>query len=480
MLAVGSLHCATSPITPHDPRPNVLLVVTDDQSYPHASAYGTRWVKTPAFDRVARAGVRFDRAFVSAPSCAPSRASLLTGEAFYRLGSACVNHAAWPEGLLSVVDLLGESGYAAGSAGKGFGPGDWRGSGRSFSPTGPEAPGTGDVAERLRAFLDAKPSGAPFFFWIGFHEPHRPYEPGAGSADSPPPPPFLPDEPEVRRDLADYARAIESADARLVRVLDLLDSRGVLDATLVVVTSDNGMPFPGAKATLYDAGTRVPLAVRYGDRVSPGRAIDDFVSLTDLAPTILEAAGIEIPSRMTGRSLWPLLTANRSGLVDRTRDAVVMGLERHAPGVRPDGAGYPMRAIRTAEYLYIRNLASASSPSGDRPGITWPADDPVGGFGDVDGSPTKTLLFQRRDRWPALAGRVFDVRPDEELYRLSDDQDQLRNVAEHAELHGVRVELARRLDAFLLETRDPRALGRGAEFDAILKRFAPAPGSARR
>ena len=135
----------------------------------------------------------------------------------------------------------------------------------------------------------------------------------------------------------------------------LLEETDQLDNTLVVVTSDNGFPFPRGKATCYDAGTRMPLAVRWPARLKGGRVVDDFVSLTDLAPTFLEAARLKPLPEMTGRSLLPLLTSGKSGQVDQARDKVFFGRERHA-NVRAGNVGYPIRAIRTAEFLYLRNF----------------------------------------------------------------------------------------------------------------------------
>lgn len=476
-------------------RPNVLVVMADDQSYPHASAYGCRFVKTPAFDRVAREGVLFDHAFVSAPSCAPSRASFLTGQEFFRLGEASMNHAMWPEGLLSVADRLAAAGYAAGYTGKGWGPGDATANGsRATSPTGrpyQEKKRTGangealgpDHAANFQAFLEDVPAGSPFFFWVGFSEAHRPYAAGAGEAsgiriESTDVPGFLPDAPEVRSDLADYALAIERADAALESILETLRERSLLDRTLIVATADNGMPFPGAKATLYDAGTRVPLAIRWGDAALGGRTIRDFVGSADLAPTILEAAGLDVPTEMTGKSLARLLRSGRSGRLDPSRDAVQVGLERHAPRARRSGAGYPMRGVRTEKYLYIRNLTHRENPSGDLPGEAWPEGDPVGGFGEIDASPTKTFLFGARDRYPTLARRVFETRPLDELYVLEDDPVQLRNRAGEPEFEVIRGLLRRRLEGMALRAKDPRADGAGSRFEAIARRFPGVSGGA--
>lgn len=489
--APASLGAAT-PASRRAQRPNVLFCIADDQSYPHAGIYGSRFVRTPAFDRVARQGVLFRNAFVSAPSCCPSRGSVLTGQDFYRLREASMNHTVWPGGPAVYPDVLAGSGYHAGYTGKGWGPGNWRVSGRRDSLCGPEynrmkltPPGKHisniDYAANFEDFLKQRRSGAPFCFWAGFTEPHREYEPGIGSRhgkrlDDVEVPGFLPDAKEVRSDLADYAFEIEWYDRQLVRLLKLLEDRGELDDTIIVVTADNGMPFPRAKANLYDYGTRMPLAIRWGARARPGRAVDDFVSFTDFAPTFLEAAGLPVPREMTGRSLMPLLESSQSGRIDRARDYAVFGIERHFPGSRPGGAGYPSRAIRTSDYLYIRNLTPERSPAGDRPGPVWPSDDPTGGFGDTDGGPTKTCLWQNRAKYPELFQLAFGKRPGEELYAIEDDPYNVRNLAGDARYAAAKKSLSERLQRYLAKTQDPRATGSGELLDAVMKKY-PVLGS---
>lgn len=463
-------------------RPNILFCISDDQSYPHASAYGVAFVGTPAFDRVAAGGVLFTHAFVSCPSCAPSRGSILAGQEFYRLREASMNHTRWPDDIPIFTDLLAGSGYHVGFTGKGWGPGDWKAGGRKFNPAGPEYNRIRleplgrfisplDYAANFEAFLEARPRGAPFCFWAGFIEPHREFDEGIGERhgirlDDVRVPAFLPDTLEVRRDLADYAFEIQWFDRQLDRMLRTLEKRGELENTIVIVTADNGMAFPRAKANLYDAGTRVPLALRWGARIRGGRSENALISLTDLAPAILDAAGLPVPEAMTGRNLLAMLEGRQP-----YRDAAVFGLERHLPGSRPNGAGYPSRALRTAEHLYIRNLAPEANPCGDHPGPVWPDDDPVGGYGDTDGGPSKTCLWRNRERFERLFRLAFGKRPAEELYAVRNDPAQLENLAGKPEYDRIRRELAARLDSYLKATADPRALGRGAELDAIMRRF---------
>ena len=475
-------------------RPNVLFCISDDQSYPHASAYGTQWIQTPAFDRVAGEGALFHNCFVSTPSCGPSRGSVLAGQEFYRLREASMNHTIWPKAddIALYTDILGDAGYHVGYTGKGWGPGNWKIAGREHSPSGPEynsiqttPPGEGiatmDYAANFEAFLDERDAEQPFCFWAGFIEPHRIFEDGIGvrhgkQLDPIEPPGFFPDVKEVRSDLADYAFEIEYYDKHLGRMLDELDRRGELDNTIVVCTADNGMAFPRAKATVYDYGARVPLAIRWGDRVKPGRVVDDFVSFPDFAPTFLEAAGAPVPRQMTGRSLIPVLAAGPSGQIDPNRTAAVFGIERHFPGSRPQGAGYPMRGIRTEDYLYVHNLEPGNNPVGDHPGPVWPNDDPTGGFGDTDGSPTKTFLWEHRGEYSTLAKAAFGKRPEEELYDVRKDPFNQNNLAADPAYSQIKALMRRKLDAHLRRTGDPRAFGKPEVFERTMKRY-PVLGS---
>lgn len=427
--------------------PNIVLIVADDWSHPHAGIYGDRTVRTPNFDRIAREGARFTHAFAAAPSCTPSRAALLTGQAVHRLEQGGNLWGFLPESYAVYPDLLEAAGYAVGFSGKGWGPGRFEPGGRSRNPAGPAFKAFDD-------FLQQRPTGRPFSFWIGSTDPHRPYEAGAGAksglaADGVEVPPFLPDTREVREDLLDYYFEVERFDRQVGQVLESLERAALLETTIVVVTSDNGMAFPRAKANVYDAGARVPLAIRWPGVATPGRTVDSFVTLADLAPTLLEAAGLKPADTMTARSLAPLLRGESVG----GRDRVFIERERHA-NVRRGDLSYPVRAIRTEDYLYIRNLRP------DR----WPAGDPqqyvsVGPFGDIDGGPTKSLLMDRRSD-PAIA-RLFDLatakRPAEELYDLRRDPHQLENVAGKPEHKAAQQRLRGDLDRWMRETGDPRA-----------------------
>lgn len=428
-------------------RPNIVVAIADDWSYPHASIYGDRTVSTPNIDRLAREGARFTHAFVASPSCTPSRAALLTGQAVHRLEEGGNLHGFLPKRYAVYPDHLEQTGYAVGFSGKGWGPGRFEQGGRTRNPAGPQFKTFDD-------FLAQRPKGSPFSFWFGTSDPHRPYEPGSGAgsglkADSVRVPGFLPDTVEVRNDILDYYFEVQRFDRDLGRIIEALERAGELDNTIIIVTSDNGMPFPRAKANVYDSGARVPLVIRWPGVARPGTVIESFVSLTDFAPTVLEGTGVQALEGSTGRSVVPLLR----GESQPGRDRVFVERERHA-NVRRGDLSYPVRAIRTKDYLYIRNLRP------DR----WPAGDPqqyvaVGPFGDIDGSPSKSVLLDRQsDRAIAPFFNLATAkRQAEELYDLRRDPDQLKNVAGQAAHRAAQQRLRADLDRWMRETGDPRA-----------------------
>jgi arylsulfatase A-like enzyme len=461
-------------------RPNILFCISDDQSYDHAGANGDPVVQTPAFDRIAREGLRFTHAFCDAPSCGPSRSAILTGQHIWRLAEAGNIHSTLPSRFATYTEMLQRVGYAIGYTGKGWGPGRLEPGGRAGNPAGVEfaqhklqhrQPGIAnkDYAANFADFLAQRRGGQPFCFWLGTHEPHRGFKRGAGVDSGKDPgqvrvPPYLPDDPRVRNDILDYYVEIEHFDRMVGRAIASLEQAGELDNTIVVVTSDHGMPFPRAKASLYDAGTRVPLAIRWPAGIrAPGRVCAEFVGLSDLAPTFLEAAGMEPDSAMTGQTLLPVFNNSDSISAGQARDRAFVAMERH-DGCRQGGKGYPCRAMRTAEFLFILNYEPDRWPAGDPDAAVCARAIP---FGEVDSSPTKQLLMDRSavpefQRFHALA---FAKRPAEELYDLKQDAGQLRNLAADPKYSATRKRLRGRLEQYLIATGDPRALGRDAPWD---------------
>lgn len=457
------LKAETSETTTVD-RPNILFCFADDWGWPHAGAYGDPVVRTPAFDRLAREGVLFEYAYISSPSCTPSRNAVLTGQQFFRLGPGANLYGALDIKHPTFVRILEQAGYQTGHWRKAWGPGEFTQGGYQSNPCG--------EPQRFDAFMKTRDPDQPFCFWFGTSDPHRAYKKGTGrqsglDIDKVPVPKFYPDVEEIRSDIADYYFEVERWNNDVAAALELLEKEGELENTLIVMSGDHGMPFPRCKGNLYDWGSRVPLAIRWGKQVKqPGRRVTDFVSTTDLAPTFLEAAGVSVPDSMTGRSLLGILKSEKTGRVEAQRDAVVYGRERHTDCQQDSDDGYPSRAIRTEDYLYIRNYAP------DR----WPAGTPNyesaykkdAWLGDCDNGPTKSYLWINREESPAMSDIYalnFGKRPAEELYRVSDDPDQVVNLADDPNLAGIKKELSERLTAELNKLDDPRETSKDVLFD---------------
>jgi len=462
LVAVGSI-LVTGTAAVAAERPNILFCIADDWGWPHAGAYGDPVVQTPTFDRLAREGVLFHHGYVSSPSCTPSRGAILTGQWHWRLGGAANLWSVFPDRLAVYPEILAGQGYTIGSSGKGWGPG------RTESPR----PMTGKRYNNFEQFLADRQAGMPFCYWLGTSDPHRPYKLGSGEQsgmklDKIELPGCFPDSEVVRGDVADYYWEVQRFDSLVGRAVGALEKAGALENTIIVMTGDHGMPFPRCKANLYDTGSRVPLAIRWGKKVKAGRQVQDFVSLTDLAPTFLAAAGVEVPGDMTGRSLVPLLTSGKSGQVEKDRNYVLAGRERHVPGQEENLGGYPARAIRTHEYLLIHNYAPdrwpAGTPAYDKAAL------PGAWLADCDNGPTKTYMVRNKDLDEdhlRLYKLAFAKRPEYELYDLKSDPDQLVNVAGESDYQEVQARLAAQLKADLKATGDPREVGGGEKFDQL-------------
>jgi arylsulfatase A-like enzyme len=450
------------------PAPNILFAIADDWGWPHAGAYGDPVVRTPTFDRLAAEGLLFEHAYISSPSCTPSRNAILTGQYHWRLGPGA--------NLWSTLDpstpvyplLLEDAGYQTGRFRKSWGPGN-------ISNWERHPAGTDYTEKGFAAFMAERNEGQPFCFWLGTSDPHRPYERGTGVASGMDPANIrlfkcFPDHEIVRRDVADYYYEVQRFDSLVADAIHILEEHGELENTLIVMTGDHGMPFPRCKSNNYDSGARIPLAIRWGAGIKkPGRVLEDFISTTDLAPTFLELAGLDIPGEMTGKSLRRLLESQKEGLVDpKQRGYVLHGKERHVPGQEEDMGGYPCRAIRTHDFLYIRNFEPGRWPAGTPhyqkaaiPGC-W--------LGDCDNGPTKTYMVENRYRnedHQKLYDLAFGKRPAEELYDCRKDPEQLVNVAEDPSYAEVKAELAALLMEQLELTGDPRVVGGAEAFDRV-------------
>ena len=492
-------------------RPNIVMAFADDWGF-HASAYASidpnslhGLFSTPHFDEVAESGVLFTRAFVSAPSCTPCRSSLLSGQHFWRTGRAAILQGAiWDFSSPSYPLLLRDAGYRIGHTYKVWSPGTPANAPHGGAEHGFNKAGTrfnsfsqnvmkhdnrkaakqellDEVRANVLSFLDSDNDGSvdseqPFCYWFGPTNVHRKWIAGSGKAIwgiEPDTfkgklPPYLPDVPVVREDFADYFGEIQAFDAGLGVIMDELERLGVSDNTILVVSGDHG--FPGVsrgKCNLYDLGTRVPLAIRWPSKLAkPGRTVDDFASLPDLAPTFLQAAGVRVPETMTAKSLIPILLSNKSGSVDTTRDAVFTGRERHVAMVRPGNKPYPQRAIRTDQHLFIINFEPErwpmgigpdyAAPSGSMPSLERLREDTFAAFGDLDASPTKAWIVTHREESPSMFQYAVGRRPQYELYDLKSDKHCMNNLAGDPDFAETENQLRQRLLSELRQTGDPR------------------------
>ena len=509
-------------------RPNILFAFADDWGrqasiYAQVDGAGTinDAVQTPNFDRVARAGVLFKNAFVNAPSCTPCRSSLVSGQYFWRTGrGAILQGAVWDMDIPSWPLLLRDSGYHLGKSYKVWSPGTpsdapigrqqyafEKAGGRinQFSQHATKLVASGktvaqakqelldEVRKNFAMFLSEREQDQPFCFWYGPTNVHRKWVRGSGKTlwgidpDSLKGklPPFLPDVPTVREDIADYLGEVQAFDAGLGVLLEELTQAGIYDNTLIAVSGDHGPAgFPHGKCNLYDFGTRVSLAVS-GPNVQGGRLVDDLVSLPDLAPTFLEAGGVEPPAVMTARSLWSVLQAKSEGQVDPARSQVFMGRERHVEMARAGYLPYPQRAIRTANYALIINFKPDRYPLGDPylldsdhpPSTDDVTETTFVTLPDEDAGPTKAWLVDHRDdsEWKSTFQMAYGKRPREELFDLRKDPHQMHNVAGDPAYEQVLTDLRKRLMDVLINSGDPRVVNDG-EFFETPPMAGPLPG----
>lgn len=456
-------------------RPNILVMISDDQSYPHASAYASKMVSTPNFDRIAAEGVLFTQAICGAPGCSPSRAAFLTGRQIWQIEHAGTHDSSFGKDHRTYVDLLAKAGYHTGFVGKGWAPGNWKAGGRSENPAGPSYGGhKKPYTHAFASFLKDRPEGAPFMFWFGSPDPHRGYEKGRGLAAGKTlaqaeVPPFLPDTPEIRGDLLDYAFGIERFDRHCGEILDLLKATGEYENTIIIVTSDNGMPFPYAKANCTEFGIHMPLAIAWGKQVPAGRKSDRLVSQIDIAATICEATGVRPPDDRphVGKSCLAYLKGTDDSPAP---SAIFSGRERHSSS-RYLTLGYPQRCIRTGTHLYIRNFKPERLPAGPGQRFTKGPGSPLTGehaaYHDIDGSPSLTFLINKRED-PEITPffqLATALRPAEELYDIVKDPGCLKNLAPDPAHVVLKEQLAKRLEAYLKETGDPRVTGTGDVFE---------------
>ncbi len=502
-LALLANLASAAPQEAQDARPNILILFADDLGR-YASIYsdpalpsGNDLIATPTFDQIAREGVLAKNAFVSAPSCTPSRAAMVSGRHFFRNGSCSQLHFKWngeePDPWMLVEGygkLLAKANYHVGLTykdhvkNKHFGP-SFQSAGRNVNSYSQFVSKQDDIEQakrkldeecrqNFRSFLKGRAEGQPFLYSFHPTNPHRQWVRGSGKAlwgIDPDAlrgkmPPFLPDVSVVREDFADYLGEGMAFDRCCAVLIDEVRRMGELDQTLVIISGDHGAPgFPRGKTNCYDFGARVLFAARWPARIQPGQLIEAPISLLDIAPTVLAAAGLTPPKDMNGQDLLPFLAdSDHKGL----RGWALIGREVHVGQAREGRLPYPTRAIRTADHLYVINFRPERTPNGD-PGSADDASLPFAqlanktyaAYADVDASPTKAWMVRNQAEesiaWHWKIG--FGPRPEEELYVLSDDPHQIRNRAEDSALADLKAELRARLMAELRLWKDPRLLG---------------------
>jgi hypothetical protein len=379
------------------------------------------------------------------------------------------------------MEVLSRHNYKVGYTGKPWAPGDpGKVNGKRREVTGKEynnikttPPTSGisnvDYAANFEVFLNDNTEEEPFCFWYGGFEPHRGYEYGSGarlggkkpsSVDYIPS--FLPDNDSVRNDFLDYGYEIEYFDKQLAKMLKTLEEKGLLENTVIIVTSDNGMSFPRIKGQEYELSNHLPLAIMWKDGIKkPGRVIDDFVSFIDFVPTFLSLANIKPKETMlkplAGKSLLPILYSEKEGIVNAENDHVIFGKERHDVG-RPHEWGYPIRGIIKAGFLYLKNFEPTR----------WPAGNPETAYLNCDGSPTKTAILNQNRLNPgknAYWNWAFGKRPGEEFYNIKDDPGCIHNLAGDKKYTQRMNDYRNQLFAELRQQADPRMFGNGSVFE---------------
>ncbi|TDI70507.1 MAG: sulfatase [Bacteroidetes bacterium] len=502
---------------PEQNRPNILFAISDDQSFGHTSFEGSQFIKTPAFDKIAREGIYFANCYAGSPGCAPSRSSIVTGRHHWQNEQSGQHASSWLKKYVSFIDLLENNGYQTGRTGKGVSPFHYadgekdslfrktNAGGVSHSnikyENGDDEPWADKISsvnyfENFKFFMKNTKKDKPFFFWYGGHEPHRAFEEGSWKhrgkkLEDAEVPGFLPDNDIIRGDILDYAVEIEWFDLHLQRMLEYLEEIGELENTIVIVTSDNGMSFPSAKANAFEYGVHVPMAIRFPKAFPGGRIIKDPIGFIDLAPTILELTqtGSEGMLPISGKSIVSILKSEKQGLVDKTRKHVFAGRERHSSS-RYLNWGYPQRAIRQNDYLLIWNMKPDRWPTGAPQRIN-PKDTtqllgmygldeqgkfiPHAAFTDIDDAPSKSFIIENHkiDSIRPYFDLILNKRPEYELYHVIDDPFCLNNLSGKSLFNEIEKELKEELTEELTISNDPRIVGPNTEIFDTYKRYSP-------
>ncbi|MFK7778824.1 MAG: sulfatase [Gimesia sp.] len=424
LLALNDLAGNVLAESPPAGKPNFILFIADDMAWDDCGAYGHPKIQTPNLDQLAKDGMKFNQAFLTCSSCSPSRASIITGRYPHSTGAHQL-HLPLPASQVTFVEKLKEDGYYTASAGK------WH----MGTPTESKFDHVTTKLNEWVSTLEQRPKDKPFFMWFAFIDPHRPYQ--RNSIERPHKiedvvvPPYLPDTPEVRNDLALYYDEITRLDGVVGRVRETLKKQGADSNTVIIFVSDNGRPFPRCKTTVYDSGIRTPCLIAWPGQVKAGSVCDSLISSVDLAPTILELAGLPVSETFQGKSFKTLLRKPGS----KTRDYIFAEHNWH------DFEDFG-RAVRSPRFKYIRNFYT------DLPG-TPPA--------DAVRSETFVKMLQLKGENKLTAdqkGSFLTPRPEIELYDLEADPHELHNLAGQKDYQSVQQKLRMALDQWQEETHD--------------------------
>ena len=425
-LAAGVLQAAEDQAsTP--PRPNFVLIIGDDISTDDFGCYGHRHIRTPHIDRLAAGGMRFTNAYLTTSQCSPTRCSVITGRYPHNTGAPEL-HMPLPEGQVLFPMLLKDSGYHTAAAGK-WHMGDVPKA--AFDTIVDSGPGG---EERWVECLEKRPKDQPFFMWFAAHDAHRGWQPDKEAPPHQPEdvvfPPFLIDTPTAREDMARYYDEIQRLDRYTGLVVEELKNQGVLDNTCIIFMADNGRPFPRCKTRLYESGIKTPFIVHWpAGNKHPDRVSASLLSVIDIAPTILGAAGLEVPESFQGVSIAPLLDDPSA----RIRDLVFAEHNWH-------GQIAHERMGRDRDYLYIRNAHP------QLPQIC----------GLESQCPQKELraLAARGKLTTAQMDPLLEPRPGEELFVVRWDPHQMNNLASDPEHREGLERLRGHLDEWQRRTGD--------------------------
>lgn len=431
-------------------RPNLVILIADDVSYDDLGCYGSLSARTPHIDALAAGGLRFNRAFLTASSCSPSRSSIITGRYPHNTGAAAELHRPISGHLPSIAGLLRDAGYHTALAGKNhmsispavLRPGESRPS-EPFVKIYPDRTegNSGGHSHWIQALEDA-PSDEPFFMWLAARDAHRAWDADqewhAGrygpkhDPDTLVLPPALVDTPESRADFASYLNEVTRFDHFVGEVVAWLKREGHFENTYLFVLSDNGRPFPRAKTRLNDDGMKTYLVVTGPDVSSPGGVSESLVSVIDIAPTLAELAAVSLSPTFQGRSLLPVLR-------DPTATIRPYAFSEHNwHDFEAHG-----RAVRDARYLYIHNFRPALPQQGPADSVRSPSFQAL------------RAAYALPDPLPPIQQDVFLApRPEVELYDMHADPHQVANLAGSPELAAIEERLAAALERWMTQTGD--------------------------